>query len=68
MMGIPTFAYISSVDVLKQSEASAGVKPEYDYSALTYRARKFFFWAKQVICLLATAVLLFAVVRALVGA
>lgn len=62
------FAYISSVDVLKQSEADPTAKPEYDYSAPTYRARKFFFWTKQVMCLLATAVLIYAVVRALIGA
>jgi hypothetical protein len=62
------FAYVSSVGVLKQAEANPGAKPEYDYSALTYRARKFFFWVKQVLCLLATGVLVVAVVRALIGA
>ena len=61
------FAYFTSRKVLSQAEADPSIEPQYDYNAFTFRARLFFFWLKQLACLFATALLLIAIVKALIG-
>lgn len=58
------FAYFGSQAVLERAEAAPDDKPAYEYSSFTHRARRFFFWAKQLLCLAGAAVLFLAVVRA----
>ena len=61
-------AYFESSDVRVAAERNPKSKPTYDYESFTYRARKMFFWLKQAACLLSTGVLVYAIVRALLGA
>ncbi len=40
-------------------------KPQYNYDSPFFIARQLFFWLKQAACLLATAILIYAIVNAL---
>lgn len=61
-------AYFESSHVLVAAEQNPKSKPTYDYQSFSFRARKLFFWLKQAACLFGTGVLVYAIVRALLGA
>jgi hypothetical protein len=73
-------AFALSRSVLSAAEEAANgddeAKPDdepdekfvYDYDSTLFRARVFFFWLKQIVCLLAVATLFYAVLRPLVEA
>lgn len=57
--------YLNSRRVQLDAEASAKTTTSYDYSAPLYRLRSYFFWAKQVVVLVAVVWLLIALSRSL---
>ncbi len=60
-------AYFVSLQVLNNTESNLDQtpEPEYNYQSFFHKSRRFFFWLKQITCLFATGILIYAIVEAL---
>jgi hypothetical protein len=47
------FAYVNTKCLFNEIEEKKVHKADYDYTAVTYRCRKIFFWSKQILMLIA---------------